>query len=116
MHFYRTLLHLYPRSFRVDYADELVRTFEARHRGRSAVAKAIAALADVVPNALAAHGELLRQDLAYAARSFSRTPGFALTAILVVALGVGANTAALTLAGRGTSRARSLTAQRRGPY
>ena len=98
MSFYRALLRLYPRSFRVEYADELVRTFEMRNRGRGAIAAAFTAVTDVVPNAVAAHWELLRQDLAYAARAFSRTPGFALTAILVVALGVGANTAALTLA------------------
>jgi hypothetical protein len=98
MSFYRALLRLYPRSFRVEYADELERTFELRIRGQQAIARAIAAITDVVPNALAAHWEFLRQDVAYAARSFSRTPGFALTAILVVALGVGANTAALTLA------------------
>jgi predicted permease len=96
MSFYRALLRLYPRAFRVEYAAELERTFEARHRGQSAIA--IAALMDVVPNAAAAHWELLRQDIAYATRSFGRTPGFAITAILVVALGVGANTAALTLA------------------
>jgi predicted permease len=98
MSFYRMLLRLYPRSFRVEYTDELERTFELRTRGQQAIARAIAAMTDVVPNALAAHWELLRQDLAYAARSFSRTPGFAITAVLVVALGVGANTAALTLA------------------
>jgi predicted permease len=98
MSFYRTLLRLYPRSFRVEYAQELERTFEMRTRGRGPIAAAITALADVIPNALALHWDLLRQDLAYAARAFSRTPGFALTAILVVALGVGANTAALTLA------------------
>ena len=98
MSFYRALLRLYPRSFRVEYTEELERTFEMRNRGRHAFARANAALIDVVPNALAAHWELLRQDLAYAARSFSRTPGFAITAMLVVALGVGANTAALTLA------------------
>jgi predicted permease len=98
MSFYRALLRLYPRSFRVEYAQELEKTFEMRTRGKGTVAAALGAVADVLPNAAAAHWELLRQDLAYAARSFSRTPGFALTAMLVVALGVGANTAALTLA------------------
>ena len=40
-----------------------------------------------------------RQDLRYTVRARSRrTPGFALTAILVIALGVGANTAAFSVA------------------
>ena len=98
MTFFRLLLRLYPRSFRVEYATELVRAFEASHRGKGAIALALAAMADVVPNAFAAHWELLRQDLAYAVRAFSRAPGFSLTAILVVALGIGANTAALAIA------------------
>ena len=98
MRLYRALLRLYPRSFRVEYADELERAFETRHQGRGPLARASAALTDVLPNAVAVHGALLRQDVAYAVRSFGRTPGFAITAMLVVALGVGANTAALTLA------------------
>ncbi len=42
--------------------------------------------------------ESVRQDLKYAVRALRRTPGFTLTAILVTALGVGATTAAFTLA------------------
>jgi predicted permease len=39
----------------------------------------------------------LRQDLAYARRLFARAPGFSLTAVLVLGVGIGANTAILTV-------------------
>ena len=48
--------------------------------------------------ALAAHLDMLIQDLRYTARTLNRARGFALTAILVTALGVGANTAAFSAA------------------
>jgi predicted permease len=40
----------------------------------------------------------LRQDIRFTARTLSRSPGFAITAILVAALGIGANTAAFSVA------------------
>jgi len=46
----------------------------------------------------AAHWDILKQDLRYTLRTLSRARGFALTAILVTALGVGANTAAFSVA------------------
>jgi putative ABC transport system permease protein len=49
-------------------------------------------------DALAAQWDILRQDLRYTARTFDRARGFALTVILVTALGVGANTAAFSVA------------------
>ena len=98
MTLYRTLLRLYPRSFRDDYAPELTATFEDSVRGRGALSAALAAIGDVVPNAFAAHAELLRQDISYAMRSIRNAPGFAITTVLLVALGVGANTAAFSLA------------------
>ncbi|MDQ3137115.1 MAG: ABC transporter permease [Gemmatimonadota bacterium] len=100
--FYRALLRLYPSGFRAEYHEEPCAVFAERISGYSGplprVALGIVALADVVPNAVAAHWDILRQDLRYAVRAVGRTPGFALTAVLLVALGVGANTAAFSLA------------------
>ena len=46
----------------------------------------------------AAHWDILKQDLRYTARTLTRARGFAATAILVTAIGVGANTAAVSVA------------------
>ena len=43
------------------------------------------------------HVDLLRQDLSYTGRMIRRAPGFAITAIVIVALGIGATTAAFSV-------------------
>ena len=49
-------------------------------------------------HAPSAQWDILKQDLRYTVRTLTRARGFALTAILVTALGVGANTAAFSVA------------------
>ena len=87
---------------RAEYAAELCALFALR---RSQATNAFAvllvwleAIADTVPSALAAHFDILRRDLGWAVRSLRRSPAFTLTAITVAALGIGATTAAFTLA------------------
>jgi predicted permease len=96
--FYRRLLGLYPASYREEYESELVHAFEECTRGQGALTRTIAAVGDVVPNAMAVHGAMLRQDLTYAIRTMGRSRGFVATVILITALGVGANTATFSVA------------------
>src|SRR5215204_4181335 len=95
---YRALLRLYPSSYRAEHGSELVRTFVESNRGRGTVAGILAAIGDVVPNALLAHWEILRHDVHYATRTMTRSRGFVTTVVLVTALGVGANTATFSVA------------------
>jgi predicted permease len=96
--FYRALLRLYPSSYRADYAAELERTFEENVRDRGRLGAVFAAIADVVPNAIGVQWGILAQDLRYTARSLNGSRGFAVAAVLVTALGVGANTATFSVA------------------
>ena len=52
----------------------------------------------ITPGAVRAHWTILMQDLRYAARMLNRSRGFALTVVMVTALGVGANTATFSVA------------------
>jgi predicted permease len=101
MRAYAALLRLLPASFRSEYAEEMRAVFGRRRRdARSPLA--VAALwaeagPDVVGCAVRVHLDILRQDLRYLRRSLGRAPGFALTVVIVAALGVGATTAAFSI-------------------
>jgi putative ABC transport system permease protein len=99
---YKLLLYIYPESFRAEYGEEMADIFCRRMRDCSGILAAIGIWLDTLLempfSAMAAHWDVLRQDLRYTARTLARTPGFTLTAMLVVGIGVGANTAAFSVA------------------
>lgn len=99
--FYRRLLYLFPASFRAEYGEEMRALFAERSAGTTGLGRLgllLGAVADVVPNAFAAHWDLLIQDLRWVVRSLNRARGFALAVVAVIAVGVGANTAAFSVA------------------
>jgi predicted permease len=101
MRAYRLLLRLYPSSFRNEYGEEMCALFAQRRRGSrtaSAIVLWIGAFFDVLGNAAIVHWDILRSDLRYSARTLARARGFAFTAIVTVALGIGATTATFSLA------------------
>ncbi len=101
MRFYQALLHLYPASFRNEYGGPMCDVFRERRREAtnllSILALWIETLFDVASNALRVHLDILAQDLHYTVRSLKNSPGFALTAIVVAALGIGASTSAFSI-------------------
>jgi len=104
MKLYDSLLLLFPKSFRLEYGEEMRSIFKER---RAAAADAVSisglwadTLMDVIPNALMVHWDILRQDMRFTLRALGRAPGFAITAILVASLGVGATTAAFSVTDR----------------
>lgn len=104
MRLYRALLHLYPASFRGEYGEEMCAIFAQRRRDAPHALAVLALWAEtcfeVLRNAAHVHADILGQDLRYTVRTLGRAPGFTLTAILVVALGVGATTAVFSVTDR----------------
>jgi hypothetical protein len=108
MRFYRALLKLYPERFRDEYRDEMCRAFAERTRGRSRVRVVAMSIADVLPNAIAAHWDITPRscgprpypfagDVRFALRQIVRTPLLSGVIIGVIALGIGINAGLLTV-------------------
>jgi predicted permease len=98
---YRLLLHLYPSSYRAEYGDEMSAIFEEELRNTSGtfgrLLLLLRMLGEVLTNASALHRETAMRDLRYASRCLLRSPGFTITALLLIIIGVGANTSVFTL-------------------
>src|SRR5262245_8412431 len=102
MTWHRALLWLYPASFREQYGGEIRAIFARRWRqaprALDRVSLLVEAAADVLRNAPAAHLDLLMQDLRTARQTIRRAPALSMTVVLVTAIGIGATTAAFSVA------------------
>jgi putative ABC transport system permease protein len=92
--FYRALLLAYPAEFREEYGAEM----EQLAAERSTEPRLwLTLLADVLRNAPREHLSILARDLSHSVRLFAKAPGFTATALLALALGIGAAVTIFTL-------------------
>ena len=94
---FKRLIRVLPAEFRGEYEHEMAATFRAERRSADGAASLtrvwLATIADVFRTAPAEHLDILRRDLAYTFRTLARRPVLTFTAVLTLALGIGANTA-----------------------
>ena len=95
---FRALLWLLPREFRGDFGDEMAADFADRRRETPSVARLWRReLPALLATAVREHASVLRRDVLYALRLMRRTPGFTALAVLMLAIGTGANVAVFSV-------------------
>jgi predicted permease len=97
--FYRGLLRILPFDFRSEFGDDMEETFREqraateRRQGNMGVWKMWwSTIADIVRMAPREHLSVLAQDTRYAARMMRKNLAYTLAAVLILGLGIGANT------------------------
>jgi putative ABC transport system permease protein len=89
---YQRLLRLYPREFRDEFGGEMTRLYRDRGRVERWWSLWCSLVVDLLRTAPSEHLSMLSQDLRHAWRGLRRTPVITATAVLTLALGVGAST------------------------